>query len=81
MSFSNLAPPKQGGRTRRKSYAGVSSQGMPGVPLYSIPDNDKAIDFQQEQQLIRERLQTRRGSVPARTPVVRTLFFFLFPPC
>ncbi|XP_025093940.1 5'-AMP-activated protein kinase subunit gamma-2-like isoform X3 [Pomacea canaliculata] len=47
---------------------------MPGVPLYSIPDNDKAIDFQQEQQLIRERLQTRRGSVPARTPVDLSAF-------
>ncbi|KAK7498405.1 hypothetical protein BaRGS_00010359, partial [Batillaria attramentaria] len=62
--MSSSAP--KSGRSRRKSYAGISSQGTPSTPLYNIPDNDQPIDFQQEQKLMQEH-RRRRGSVPART--------------
>jgi hypothetical protein len=64
--FSNLSLPKPG-RTRRKSYAGLGTQ--PASKLYNIPDNDKAIDFHQEQKLMKEHLEKRRSSVPARPSV------------
>ena len=68
MNFSNLPLPKAG-RTRRKSYAGMSTQSVPPTPLYNIPDNGKAISFHQEQRLMQEHQQRRRGSVPARPSV------------
>ncbi|XP_076461697.1 uncharacterized protein LOC143294150 [Babylonia areolata] len=67
MNFPSLQLPKVG-RARRKSYGGGgASPGAPSLPLYNIPDNDRPIDFLQEQQLMKERRrQMRRGSMPAR---------------
>lgn len=42
--------------------------GQPPVPpLYAIPDDDHAVDFLQEQDLIKD--YSRRSSVPARSSV------------
>ena len=69
MNFLSLPKP---GRTRRKSYAGIGHSPPPSN-LYGIPEKEKPIDFQQEQQLMKEHLKKRRSSVPARPSVSNKL--------
>ncbi|XP_035826788.1 5'-AMP-activated protein kinase subunit gamma-2 [Aplysia californica] len=52
----------QNWRGRRKSYAMGQ---YPAPPLYSIPDTDQAVDFDQEQ-ILMKRHANRRGSLPVK---------------